>query len=101
LSIVAHRIFDLTSRTKNTICYIITFRDREITYFDIDLPDLTATLPVLGTIGLILIVLGSLELELNKSKIGLIKKSSIGAFLPLIVLAFPCLFVAILWRIFF
>jgi hypothetical protein len=39
-------------------------------------------------IGLILIVLeGSLELELNRSKVGLIKKSSIGAFLPL-VLAF-------------
>jgi hypothetical protein len=47
---------------------------REITFFDINLPDLTATLPVLGTIGLILIVLeGSLELELNRSKVGLIK----------------------------
>jgi hypothetical protein len=45
---------------------------REITFFDINLPDLTATLP--GTIGLILIVLeGSLELELNRSKVGLIK----------------------------
>jgi hypothetical protein len=40
-----------------------------------------------GTIGLILIVLeGSLELELNRSK-GLIKKSSIGV-LPLVILAF-------------
>jgi hypothetical protein len=46
---------------------------QEIPSFDINLPDL-ATLPVLGTIGLILIVLeGSLELELNKSKVGLIK----------------------------
>jgi hypothetical protein len=36
---------------------------------DIEIPDLTSTLPILGTIGLILIVLeGSLELELNKSK---------------------------------
>jgi hypothetical protein len=43
---------------QNTVCYIIiTFRlDRESNLFDINLPDLTATLPVLGTIGLILIV---------------------------------------------
>jgi hypothetical protein len=53
---------------------------------DIEIPDLTSTLPILGTIGLILIVLeGSLELELNKSKF--INKTSLGA-LPLIVLAF-------------
>jgi hypothetical protein len=76
---------------QNTVCYIIiTFRldgERD-NFFDINLPDLTATLPVLGTIGLILIVLeGSLELELNRSKVGLIK-SSIGAFLPLVILAF-------------
>jgi hypothetical protein len=65
-------LFDLTAaRTKYTVCYIIiTFRlTREYLFFDINLPDLTATLPVLGTIGLILIVLeGSLELELNRSK---------------------------------
>jgi hypothetical protein len=43
---------------------------RDNLLFDINLPDLTATLPVLGTIGLILIVLeGSLELELNRSKV--------------------------------
>jgi hypothetical protein len=50
-----------------------TFRldgERDNLLFDINLPDLTATLPVLGTIGLILIVLeGSLELELNRSKV--------------------------------
>lgn len=46
-------------------------------------------MPILGTIGLVLIVLeGSLELELNKSKIGLIKKSSLGALFPLLALAF-------------
>jgi len=43
----------------------------------------------LGIIGLILIVLeGSLELELNKSKFRLIRKSFFGALIPMIVLAF-------------
>ncbi|MBK6825156.1 MAG: cation:proton antiporter [Saprospiraceae bacterium] len=48
--------------------------------FHIQIPDLNPLLPILGTIGLILIVLeGSLELELNKSKLSLIKKSSLNA----------------------
>lgn len=43
---------------------------------------------MLGTIGLILIVLeGSLELELNASKFGIIKKTSIIALLSIIVLS--------------
>jgi hypothetical protein len=55
----------------------------------INIPDLTALLPGLGTIGLILIVLeGSLELEFNKSKIPMIRKSFILAFLPIFGLAF-------------
>ena len=87
-------LFDLTaSMTKIPsviLLLLLGWIVRESTIlFDIDIPDLTSTLPILGTIGLILIVLeGSLELELNKSKIGLIKKSSLGAFLPLLVLAF-------------
>lgn len=93
LLLVAY-LFDLTaSMTKIPsviLLLVLGWVVREATtLFSINLPDLTSTLPILGTIGLILIVLeGSLELELNKSKIGLIKKSSIGAFLPLIVLAF-------------
>jgi hypothetical protein len=56
--------------------------ERDNLLFDINLPDLTATLPVLGTIGLILIVLeGSLELELNRSKVGLIKNHLLLSFL--------------------
>ena len=43
--------------------------------FEVTLPDLTVLLPVFGTVGLILIVLeGSLELELNRSKIKLCNK---------------------------
>ena len=63
---------------------------RQSTHFlDFDIPDLSPFLPILGSIGLILIVLeGALELELNKSKIGLIKKSFFGALLPILALSF-------------
>jgi hypothetical protein len=63
---------------------------RQLTiWLEIQLPDFSSILPILGTIGLILIVLeGSLELELNKSKLGLIKKSFFGALIPMIALAF-------------
>jgi len=55
----------------------------------INIPDLTQLLPIFGTIGLILIVLeGSLELELNQSKMPVIKKSFVAALLPILVLAF-------------
>ncbi|WP_229239628.1 cation:proton antiporter [Echinicola soli] len=57
--------------------------------FELQLPDLSAILPILGTTGLILIVLeGALELELNKSKIKLIQKSFLGALAPLLALSF-------------
>ncbi len=53
------------------------------------IPNLNPILPILGTIGLILIVLeGSLELELNASKFSLVKKSFIVAFLPVLLLGF-------------
>ena len=57
--------------------------------FELKLPDLSSILPILGTTGLILIVLeGALELELNKSKVTLIRKSFLGALAPLLVLSF-------------
>ncbi len=60
-----------------------------IVFWGIEIPDFSTILPVLGTIGLILIVLeGSLELELNKSKIGLIRKSLNGAALAMVTSAF-------------
>lgn len=56
---------------------------------NIPIPDLHPLLPILGTIGLILIVLeGSLELELNKSKLSVIKKSFFNALIPMFALAF-------------
>lgn len=63
---------------------------KEATIFlDFKLPNFANLLPVLATIGLILIVLeGSLELKLSRSKLGLIGKSFFGALLPMIGLSF-------------
>ncbi|WP_338408342.1 sodium:proton antiporter [uncultured Flavobacterium sp.] len=92
-------LFDLTSsRTKIPsviLLLLLGWVVRQATNFlEIKLPDLDQVLPILGTIGLILIVLeGSLELELNKSKVGLIKKSFLGAFFPLFILAFSLAYI--------
>lgn len=59
-----------------------------VSFFNINVPDLNSLLPLLGTIGLILIVLESaLDLELNKSKLPIIKKSFLLALIPMIVLS--------------
>ncbi|TZF84092.1 sodium:proton antiporter [Pedobacter sp. BS3] len=61
--------------------------------FDVNLPDLQGVLPILGTIGLVLIVLeGSLELELDKGKLPLIGKSVIVACIPIMIMAFGLAF---------
>jgi cell volume regulation protein A len=58
-------------------------------FFNLDIPNLDSTLPILGTVGLILIVLeGSLELEVNKSKIGFVSKTALMAILPLFIFSF-------------
>jgi cell volume regulation protein A len=86
-------IFDLTSsKTKIPSVILLLFLGWGVKqvadFFELQIPDLTALLPIFGTIGLILIVLeGSLELEFNKSKIPLIKKSLLVAVLPLVVLS--------------
>lgn len=87
-------VFDLTaSKTKIPsviLLLLLGWAVRQLTLIlDIHLPDFSPILPVFGTVGLILIVLeGSLELELNKSKFGLIRKSFLGALVPMIALAF-------------
>lgn len=87
-------VFDLTSsKTKVPsviLLLLLGWAVKQLTvWFDFQLPNFSPVLPVLGTVGLILIVLeGSLELELNKSKFGLIKKSFVGALLPMLALAF-------------
>ncbi len=87
-------VFDLTSsKTKIPsviLLLLLGWAVKQLTVLlDIHLPDFSPILPVLGTVGLILIVLeGALELELNESKFGLIRKSFLGALVPMIALAF-------------
>ncbi|OFX77798.1 MAG: hypothetical protein A2X12_12130 [Bacteroidetes bacterium GWE2_29_8] len=87
-------LFDLTSaKTKipSVILLLLlgwTVR-QSVMFFHIQLPDFSDILPLLGTLGLILIVLeGSLELKVSKSKFGIIRKSFIGALLPMFALGF-------------
>lgn len=87
-------VFDITaSKTKIPsviLLLLLGFGAKLITEsLNISVPNLNPILPILGTIGLILIVLeGSLELEINKSKLPLILKSSIVALIPLLVISF-------------
>ncbi|MEN6618800.1 MAG: hypothetical protein ABFC28_04795 [Rikenellaceae bacterium] len=87
-------LFDITSsKTKVPsviLLLVLGWIVRQLTtLFEIQIPDLSTVLPILGTIGLILIVLeGSLELELNRSKIGLIRKSFNGALFSMLALSF-------------
>lgn len=67
-----------------------------ISGLDIKTPDLSDLLTPLGTLGLILIVLeGSLELEINRSKIPLIFKSGIGALGSIVLFNFIVSFLLI------
>lgn len=86
-------IFDITSsKTKIPSVILLLFLGWSVRqgtiFFDFQFPDLTSILPIIGTLGLILIVLeGSLELEINKQKLKVIRKSLLGALFPMIALA--------------
>ena len=93
LMLIAY-LFDLTaSKTKIPSVILLLLLGwllhQATEFLDIHLPDFTNFLPVLGSLGLILIVLeGSLELNLGKSKLGLIRKSFLGALVSMFVLTF-------------
>lgn len=56
---------------------------------NISIPDLSPILPILGTVGLILIVLeGSLELELNRKQMPFVGKTSLIALMQLLAVSF-------------
>lgn len=92
-------IFDLSSaRTKIPSVILLLFLGWGVkqtsAFFDIEIPNLTSVLPILGTIGLILIVLeGSLELELTKSKLPFVGKSSLIALIPIIIISFTLAYI--------
>ncbi len=71
-------------------CYLVK---QLCTLFGVVLFDLRGVLPILGTIGLVLIVLeGALELELSSEKLPLISKSIWVALLPIVVISFGVAF---------
>lgn len=86
--------FDLTSSRSRIPSVVLLLLlgwlvHRLTDFLFIQLPDFSTILPVLATTGLVLIVLeGSLELELNRSKLGLIAKSFFGALFSLLALSF-------------
>jgi potassium/hydrogen antiporter len=92
-------LFDLTSsKTKIPaviLLLLLGWSVRQFTdYLAVDLPNFSKMLPVMGTIGLILIVLeGSLELEMNHTKLKLIKRSFTMALVPMMVSAFLFAFI--------
>src|SRR5690606_18619664 len=87
-------IFDVTaSRTKMPSVILLLACGWAVKqgadFLQLTIPDLSEILTVLGTIGLILIVLeGSLELELNRSRLSFVGKSALVAMIPIWVLGF-------------
>ena len=87
-------IFDITSSKTRVPSIILLLLlgglvKQATSLLKIEIPDLDPVLPALGTIGLILIVLeGSLELELKKTNLPLIRKSTLAALLPILILSF-------------
>jgi potassium/hydrogen antiporter len=94
-------LFDLTSkRTRIPSVILLLALGWAFKYFtgilEIKVPDLTGLLPILGTVGLILIVLeGSLELEINRTKFKMVSRSILVALIPMLILSF---FIAFLFN---
>lgn len=92
-------IFDLTSaktRIPSVILLLILgYMVRQVcNLLEVNLLNLQSVLPVLGSIGLVLIVLeGSLELELDRKKLPLIGKSVYAAIIPVLLISFILAFV--------
>ncbi len=91
-------LFDISSK-KTKIPGVILLLALGITvrllsdFFTLDIPNLQPALPILGTVGLILIVLeGSLDLELRQEKIPLIRQTLLSAVVLLLVCSFSFAF---------
>lgn len=87
-------IFDISaSKTRIPsviLLLVLGFAAKQIANaFQVSLPNMSGILPALGTVGLILIVLeGSLELELHKTKIPFIGKTALIAIIPMLLFSF-------------
>ena len=90
ISLCFHSYF---KQNTNSLCYFIDFYGwfvkQGTNLLKIVIPDLTVLLPFFGTVGLILIVLeGSLEVQLNKRKLPFVSKTVVTALVPLVITAF-------------
>lgn len=98
LLLILAYVFDITSsKTKIPsviLLLLLGWTVGQVTKsLEIPTPNLNPILPILGTVGLILIVLeGSLELELNKSKFSFVGRASLIAFLPMLLFSFGLAF---------
>nr|WP_315151514.1 cation:proton antiporter [uncultured Flavobacterium sp.] len=98
LLLILAYIFDITSsKTKiPSVIFLLIMGwavKQGTEFLELPVPNLTSILPVLGTVGLILIVLeGSLELELNKSKLPFIGKTALVAIIPMLLFSFGLAF---------
>jgi len=87
-------LFDITSAKTKIPSVILLLAlgwilKEAVVLFKIPMPDIEFSLPLLGTAGLILIVLdGSLDLELDKSKFWPITRSLLGATFSVLVVSF-------------
>lgn len=91
-------VFDLTSKKTKIPSVILLLLlgwllNQGSMVLNLNIPDLREILPVLGTVGLILIVLeGSLDLEIDKQTLPIIRKSFLLAFFPFLIMAFVLAF---------
>ncbi len=99
-------VFDITSKFTKvpSVIFLLAlgwFLNQVGGLFNIIIPNLNVILPILGTVGLILIVLeGSLELELNRSTVNVVKKSALIALVPLVIIAVSfAIFLKVEWGI--
>lgn len=96
-------VFDLTaSLTKIPSVFLLLvlgwLSKQLVLKLGISVPELTHLLPFLGKIGLILIVLeGSLELEVNRGNLRVIRRSFLLAVLPFLTLSFSLGFLCSWW----
>lgn len=103
LLLIAYIFESTSSKTRIPSIILLLFLGFFLNIFakmlKINIPDIQILLPVLGTVGLILIVLeGALELELNKQKSNLLISSFIIALLAIII---KSVLLAIIFKVIF
>jgi cell volume regulation protein A len=91
--LLAAYLFDITAARTRIPSVILLLAlgwglGQGVAALSIPLPNLEPVLPLLGTVGLIMIVLeGTLELDMAKEKLPMMRRSALVAFFPLVLVA--------------